>query len=76
MSKKRIVKETLADGTIQYRVEVFWRPFFWMKRCWVTDTIEGCPFDAVFSTLGDAELHAFGYPKSKKVVKREILNYE
>lgn len=76
MSKKRIVEETLADGTVQYRVEVFWRPFFWMKHRWVTDTMEGCPFDAVFRTLGEAELHAFGYPKSKKVVKREILDYD
>lgn len=75
MQKKRIVRETLADGTIQYRVEVFWRPLLG-KRSWITDTMENCPLDAVFSSLEEAELHVFGHPKSKEVVKREILNYD
>lgn len=76
MQKKRIVRETLADGTIQYRVEVFWWAYFWRKRSWITDTMENCPLDAVFSSLEEAELHVFGHPKSKEVVKREILNYD
>lgn len=81
MSKKRIVKETLDDGTVQYRVEVFQKSLFFLKGYWQTDTYfypfgSGVYLEAVFDTLEEAEEHVFGYSKSKKVVKREILNYE
>lgn len=81
MSKKRIVRETLNDETVKYRVEVFRKPLFFLKGYWETDTLY-YPFDygvnveAVFDTLEEAEVHVFGYPKSKKVIKREILDYE
>lgn len=88
MSKKRIVKETLMDGTIQYRVEVFVPqlvPLFnlFSKGKWITDSYfepfgYGVDLEAVFDTLEEAELHAFGDLKSEEnvIVKREILNYE
>ena len=81
MSKKRIVKETLGDGTAQYCVEVFRKPLFFLKGYWVTDTCSdpfgyGVILEAVFETLEEAEEYVFDCPKSKKVVKREILNYE
>lgn len=81
MQKKRIVKETLADGTIQYRVEVFRKPLFFLKGYWETDTYfhpfgYGVNLEAVFDTLEEAEEHAFGYSKSEEVVKREVLSYE
>ena len=81
MSKKRIIKETFDDGTVQYRVEVFQKPLFFWKGYWVTDTYfepfgYGVDLEAVFDTLEEAEEYVFDYSKSKKVVKREILNYE
>ena len=83
MSKKRIVEETLDDGTVQYRVEVFRKPLFFWKGYWQTDTCfypfgGGVNLEAVFDTLEEAKEHVSedGYPKSKEVVKREILDYE
>ena len=83
MSKKRIVKETLPSGTVHYRVEVFRKPLFFLKGYWETDTHfyplgSGVDVEAVFDTLEEAEEHVFGYgyPKSEKVVKREIVDYE
>ena len=81
MNKKRIVKETLDDGTVQYRVEVFRKPLFFLKGYWQTDTYfypfgNGVDLEAVFDTLEEAEEYVFDCPKSKKVVKREILDYE
>ena len=81
MSKKRIIKETFDDGTVQYRVEVFRKPLFFWKGYWVTDTYSdpfgyGVTLEAVFDTLEEAERHVFGHLKSNEIVKREILNYE
>ena len=81
MRKKRIVKEQLVDGTIQYRVEVFRKPFSFLKGYWETDTYfhpfdYGVNLEAVFDTLEEAEEYVFGSPKSKEVIKREILNYD
>ena len=83
MSKKRIIKETFDDGTVQYRVEVFRKPLFFWKGYWVTDSYfepfgYGVDLEAVFDTLEEAELHAFGDLKSEEnvIVKREILNYD
>lgn len=60
MSKKRIIKETFDDGTVQYRVEVFLKPLFFWKGYWVTDTCSdpfgyGVTLEAVFDTLEEAE---------------------
>lgn len=77
--QKRIVKETLANGNIQYRVEKFAKPIFFLKRRWITDTVldpfgeDFIEFDAVFDTLEEAEEHIFdGMPNP--VVEREIVN--
>lgn len=81
--QKRIVKETLTDGTIQYRVEKFAKPAFFLKRRWITDTV--CwddpmgldPFmeielDAVFDTLEEAEAF-IGFNEMPNVIKREVV---
>lgn len=76
---KRIVEETLADGTKQYRVEKN-TTFFGLIKCnWHTDTFYyvGDGFDAelpaVFGSLEEAESHAYGKHKSKEIIKRIIL---
>ena len=75
---KRIVEETLADGTKQYRVEKN-TTFFGLIKCnWHTDTYYvGDMWDvelpAVFDSLEAAESHVYGKPKSKEVIKRRII---
>ena len=76
---KRIVEETLANGEKQYRVETNKR-FFGLITCnWYTDTYyvgePGCGsiFDAVFGTLAEAEIHAFGKCKSREVISRKVI---
>lgn len=76
---KRIVEETLANGKKQYRVETNKR-FFGLITCnWYTDTYYyGEPgvcatLDAVFGTLEEAEIHAFGKRKSDKIIDRKII---
>jgi hypothetical protein len=75
---KRIVEETLADGTKQYRVEKNTKFFGLIKCNWHTDTFYiGGSWDtelpAVFNSLELAESHAYGKPKSKEVIRRKIL---
>ncbi len=80
--QKRIVKETLTDGTVQYRVEKFAKPVFFLKRRWITDTVYwddplGDPFmdieiDAVFDTLEEAEAY-ISFSEMPNVIKREIV---
>jgi hypothetical protein len=76
---KRIVEETLADGTKQYRVEKNTKFFGLIKTDWHTDSYYcGDPgyeatFDAVFNTLDEAERFVYGKPKSKEIVNRKIL---
>ena len=75
---KRIVEETLADGSVQYRVEKN-TTFFGLIKCnWHTDTfyvgeILDAELPAVFDSLELAESHVYGKPKSKEVIKRKIL---
>jgi len=77
---KRIVEETLANGEKQYRVETNKR-FFGLITCnWYTDNYyvgePGCFFtnyDAVFGSLDEAELYAFGECKSREVVERKVI---
>ena len=76
---RRIVEETLADGTKQYRVEKNTKLFGLIKTDWHTDSYlcgePGCAalFNAVFATLDEAERFAYGRPKSKEIVNRKIL---
>ena len=76
---KRIVEETLADGTKQYRVEKNTKFFGFIKTDWHTDTFYyvGDGWDAelpaVFNSLEAAESHVYGKPKSKEIIKRKIL---
>lgn len=76
---RRIVEETLADGTKQYRVEKNTKFFGLIKTDWHTDSYHygepGCAalFNAIFATLNEAERFAYGKPKSKEIVNRKIL---
>lgn len=76
---RRIVEETLADGTKQYRVETNKTLFGLITTKWHTDTvfIVGDGWDAnvpaVFDTLEQAEIHVYGKKKSKEVVSRKVL---
>ena len=69
---RRIVRETLKDGSVQYVVE----RRTWLLRRWVTDTFplgeHEIEIDAIFDTRRDAELFAFGNP----VVCREVLPHK
>ena len=71
MHKKRIVKETRADNSIQYRVEYL----SLLKNKWQTDGFydaeRDCWFEAIFNTLVEAKIH-LGID-TNPVVKREIL---
>ncbi len=76
---KRIVEETLANGEKQYRVETNKR-FFGLIICnWYTDTYyvgePDCRYnvDAVFGTLDEAEIYAYGKLKSREVVERKVI---
>ena len=80
---RRIVKETLANGEFQYRVETNSMFFGLFKRkTWRTDVYYigepgvQCHVDAVFNSLDEAETFAFGEPKSKRVVARVVLAYD
>jgi len=73
---KRIVEETLADGTKQYRVEKNTKFFGLIKTDWHTDTFYygwETELPAVFNSLEAAESHVYGKPKSKEIIKRRIL---
>ncbi len=76
---KRIIKEELKDGTIQYRVESN-RIFFGLIPCkWYTCTaviLSGgitISCDAVFSSLKEAQIYAGIDPNP--IVKRTLLEY-
>lgn len=76
---KRIVKETLGDGRVLYRVETN-RLFGFIPIKWTTDidfltTGLFCDngFPAVFENLSDAESFCGIIPNSDKVIKKEIL---
>jgi hypothetical protein len=77
---RRIVEETLADKTKQYRVEKNTRFFGLIKSDWHTDTFYvgeagfGSYLDAVFTTLDEAEAFAYGKPKNKEVVERKVIS--
>jgi len=77
---KRIVEETLADGSVQYRVEKNTTFFGLIKTDWHTDSFLRCVgsdciirLNAVFDSLDEAESFVYGKPKSKEVIKRRIL---
>ena len=79
VNMKRIVEETLANGEKQYRVETNKR-FFGLITCnWYTDSYYiGEPgveahVDAVFGSLDEAEIFAFGKCKSREVVERKVI---
>lgn len=74
---KRIIKETLDNGDIQYRVETN-RCFFGLFKCkWHTDTCIHFYGDieircaAVFNTLREAQIYCGIDPNP--VVKRQII---
>ena len=76
--KRRIVKETLKDGNIQYRVEVYGRPTIFSKKQWYTDTKviffgfgNEITNDAVFDTLKEAQIHCGIDPNP--VIDKEII---
>lgn len=75
---RRIVKETLKNGHIQYRVEVYGRPTIFSKKQWYTDTkviffgfVNEITSDAVFDTLKEAQIHCGINPNP--VIRREII---
>lgn len=75
---KRIVKETLGDGRIRFRVETN-RLFGFIPIKWTTDldvvTIDNTESSclAVYENLEDAQRFCGITPDSEKVVKREVL---
>lgn len=77
---KRIVKETLSDRRIRYRVETN-RLFGFIPIRWTTDfdffTIDDygteCSFLAIFENLSDAKRFCGILPDEDEIVKREIL---
>lgn len=76
---KRIVEETLADGSTQYRVETNKTFLGLITTKWHTDSFYyvGDGWDAnlpaVFDSLEEAESHAFGRIKSKEIISRKVL---
>lgn len=70
---RRIIKETLANGDIQYRVEVYKRPTIFSKKQWYTDSFNlgEITFSAIFKTLEEAQVHC-GID-TNPVVSREII---
>ena len=77
---KRIIKETMGDGRVRFRVETN-RLFGIIPIKWTTAidlvTIDDfgteCSFLAVFESLSDAQRFCGITPKQDKVVKREVL---
>ena len=77
---KRIVKETLRDGRVRYRVETN-RLFGFIPIRWTTDldfyTIDDygteCSFLAIFDNLSDAKRFCGILPNKEEVIKREVL---
>lgn len=75
---KRIVKETLKDGTIKYRVQKNTRLWGLIKTKWHTCLVE-CPVGlsdiiycgAVFNTLEEAQ--RFCGIKLNPIIKAEII---
>lgn len=77
---KRIVKETLGDGRIRYRVETN-RLFGFIPIAWTTDidicTIDNfgteCSFFAIFDNLEGAQRFCGITPSKDEVVRKEVL---
>lgn len=71
---RRIVEETLADGSVQYRVETN-RILGFIPCGWHTDLVydrkADSHFSAVFDDLEDAQIHC-GID-TNPVVKRRVL---
>lgn len=80
MTERRIIKETLKDGEVQYRVEVKMTAFGYVLSDWHTDDVYVSTGDtdftcsAVFHTLAEAQIHCGQSPNP--IVKREIIKTE
>lgn len=75
---KRIIKETLGDGRIRYRVETN-RLFGFIPIPWTTDVDKVDCFGldytipAIFDNLHDAQCFCGIIPDKDKIVKSEVL---
>jgi hypothetical protein len=77
---KRIVKETLGDGRLRYRVETNrlfgFIPIKWttcIDTYYVSEINQDCSFLAVYDNLSDAQRFCGIVLENDKVIKREVI---